>query len=95
MNVKRVALGTLAYVAVTFPIAVIWHVVIFSDLHHAFGYFAGKPNFLLGFLTIVLQGAILSVLFPLVVLQGIPLIRGLKFAAIIGFFFGPRTFLRS
>jgi hypothetical protein len=87
MNLSRIALGTLAYTIVTFPIAVIWHVVLFKAHYAAFGYFTGEPSFLLGFLTIVIQGAILSALFPLVKLSGSPIGRGMKFSAIVGTFF--------
>lgn len=87
MNLSRIALGTLAYTVVTFPIAVIWHVVLFGANYAAFGYFTDEPNFLLGFLTILIQGAILSGLFPLVKLSGSPIVRGLKFSLIVGAFF--------
>ena len=87
MNLSRIALGTLAYTIVTFPIAVIWHVVLFKANYTAFGYFTGEPSFLLGFLTIIIQGTILSALFPLVKLSGSPIVRGLKFSAIVGAFF--------
>lgn len=87
MTPLRIALGTLAYTVVTFPIAVVWHVVLFKTTYTAFGYFSGEPSFLLGFLTIVIQGAVLSALFPLVTLNGLPVVRGLKFSAIVGVFF--------
>ena len=88
MNFRRIALGTLAYTVVTFPIAVAWHVVIFNDLYTGFGYFTGEPSFLVGLLAIVIQGGVLSALYPLVKLKGSPVIRGLKYSGIIGTFFG-------
>lgn len=87
MNAKRTALGTAAYTAVTFPIAVLWHIVLFNDLYHKFGYFSGDPSFALGMFTIVLQGFILSALYPLVRLSGTPVVRGLKYGSIVGAFF--------
>ncbi len=87
INLSRIALGTFAYTVVTFPIVVTWHVVLFKEKYTAFGYFTGEPSFLLGFLTIAVQGAILSALFPLVRLSGSPIVRGLKFSAIVGAFF--------
>ena len=81
------ALGTAAYTVVTFPIAVPWHVGLFKNLYQSFGYFAGEPNFLVGFFSILLQGFILSAFFPLVRLSGSPIVRGLKFSAIVGAFF--------
>ncbi|MCI0612170.1 hypothetical protein L0244_04190 [bacterium] len=80
-------MGTLVYTAVTFPIAVVWHVTLFKDLYQSFGYFAREPNFVLGLLSIVIQGVLLSWLFPLVRLSGTSVKRGLKFIAIVGPFF--------
>ncbi len=87
MDTKRIALGTIAYTVGTFALAVVWHVVLFEDRYRAFGYIEDKPNFLLGFVTILLQGFILSVLFPLFRLKGSSLVRGLKFAFLTGLFF--------
>lgn len=87
MDARRIGIGTAAYTFVTFPLAVTWHVVLFKSLYEAFGYFEGEPSFLLGLLTILIQGLILSALYPHVSLSGSGLHRGLKFAAIIGGFF--------
>ena len=87
MDAKRIALGTAAYTAVTFPIAVLWHVGLFKSLYQSFGYFSGEPSFVLGLLTILMQGFILSALYPLVRLSGRPIARGLKYSAIVGGFF--------
>ena len=64
MNIRVTLLGTLAYTLVTFPLAVIWHVVLFEEKYRSFNYFDGEPSFTLGFLTILIQGFILSFLFP-------------------------------
>ena len=87
MDAKRVALGTAAYTVVTFPIAVLWHVGLFKNLYHSFGYFSEEPSFAVGLLTILVQGFILSGLYPLVQLSGRPIARGLKYSAIVGVFF--------
>ncbi|WDE07850.1 hypothetical protein SG34_013765 [Thalassomonas viridans] len=87
MNTRTVILGTIAYTVVTFPLAVIWHVVLFEEQFRAFGYFDGEPNFALGFLTILIQGFMLSFLFPLFKLSGQALSRGLKYALLMGVFF--------
>ena len=52
MNAKRVALGMAPYSLVTFPAAVVWHVVLFESQYQSFGYFEGEPNFVLGLLSI-------------------------------------------
>ena len=87
MNYKLVLAGTLAYTLVTFPLAVVWHVILFTDSYTAFGYFEGEPNFLLGLLTIVIQGFVLSFLYPYVNFRGSAIVRGLKFSTVVGVFF--------
>ncbi len=83
----RIFIGTIAYAGVTFPLAVVWHVGLFRGLYDSFGYFSGEPKFLVGLLTILIQGALLSALYPRVKLAGGGAVRGLKFAVIIGGFF--------
>ena len=87
MNLKKITIGTITYTIVTFSLAVGWHVLLFEDRYQAFGYFEGEPSFVLGFLTILIQGMILSILFPMVRLTGTSISRGLKFALLIGTFF--------
>jgi len=87
MNGRKIMLSTMAYTIGTFVLAVVWHVALFETLYRGFGYFEGEPDFSLGLLTIVIQGFVLSLLFPLVRLGGPPLFRGLKFALLLGVFF--------
>ena len=84
---KKVAYGTIAYTVGTFSLAILWHVILFEDRYRTFGYFEGEPNFIVGLLTILVQGTILSVLFPLVRLSGSAYVRSFKFALLIGTFF--------
>lgn len=87
MNVKSIFLGTMAYVLITFPLAVVWHVILFKQKYTAFGYFDGEPNFLLGFITILIQGSVLSSLYPYVKFRGNGVGRGLKYSLLMGSFF--------
>ena len=87
MNVKKLVLGTTAYTVCTFSLAVGWHVLLFEERYEAFGYFEGEPDFLLGPLTIVLQGVLLSALFPMLKAEGTSFRRGIRFALITGAFF--------
>lgn len=57
-----------------------WHTLLFEEKYNAFGYFQEEPNFLLGFVTIVIQGAVLSFLYPFVHFSGNGLARGLKYS---------------
>ncbi len=87
MNTKKIALGTTAYTIGTFTLAVVWHVLLFGDRYRSFGYFEGEPSFVIGFVTILLQGVILSALFPMVKLSGTSILRGIKFSFLLGAFF--------
>jgi len=87
MKGKQIILGTLAYTLVTFPLAIVWHVVLFKDQYQSFSYIEGEPNFLLGLLTILFQGLILSYLYPYVLFKGKGAVRGLKYSLFIGVFF--------
>ncbi len=87
MNLRTTLLGTLAYTLVTFPLAVVWHVVLFEEKYHAFGYFDGDPSFVLGFLTILIQGFMLSFLFPHFNLSGNGISKGVKYSLLVGVFF--------
>ena len=87
MNVKKLALGTVAYTIGTFTLAVVWHVLLFEDRYRSFGYFEGEPNFVIGFLSILLQGVILSALYPMVKIAGTSIMRGIKFSFLVGGFF--------
>ncbi len=87
MNVKKLALGTVAYTIGTFTLAIVWHVLLFEDRYRSFGYFEGEPNFVIGFLSILLQGVILSALYPMVKIAGTSIMRGIKFSFLVGAFF--------
>jgi hypothetical protein len=87
MDAKKIGLGTTAYTVGTFVLAIVWHVVLFEDRYRAFGYIEGEPNFVLGFATILIQGFMLSVLFPMFRIAGSGVVRGLRFALLIGIFF--------
>ena len=80
-------LGTLAYTLVTFPIAVIWHIVFFKSLYLSFGYFGEEPSFILGFCAIVLQGGLLTWGFTKVSFSGSVLVQALKYVSWLGVFF--------
>ena len=84
---KSVVLGAVAYILGTFPIAYVWHLVIFEERYRAFGYFDDEPNVLLGFISIVIQGVTLSFLYQHTRFNGGALVQAAKFACVIGVFF--------
>ncbi len=86
-NAGKLIMGTAAYTVCTFSLAVGWHVLLFKDRYESFGYFEGEPDFLVGLLSIVLQGFLLSTLFPMLKTGGSSFRRGIQFAIITGAFF--------
>ena len=87
MKIVKIVYGAFAYTLVTFPLAVIWHVAIFKKQYQSFGYFEGEPSFLIGLLTIIIQGIVLSFLYPFVKFNGSAYVQGLKYSLLIGLFF--------
>lgn len=86
--VAVVFFATLAYSAFTFVWAVLWHIVLFRAVYESFGYIDEDPNFALGLLAVVAQGAILSALFLRVNFgSGGAAARGMKFALSAGAFY--------
>ena len=86
-TLKPIMLGTVLYTGVTFPLAVLWHVVLLKEHYIRFGYFEGDPSFLLGFGAILIQGALLSFLVLHLKLAGSDLRRCIVSSLIIGCFF--------
>lgn len=57
-------LGFAAYVLSTFPIAFVWHLVLFEQQYHALRIYRDEPVIPLGLASMIVQGAIFSWLFP-------------------------------
>lgn len=87
MNARAISLGTLAYILVTLPLVIFWHSVLLKSMYLSFDYFGEEPSYLISFVSILIQGVILSFLYPHVKLKGIPAVRGLKYALLMGGFF--------
>lgn len=61
----KILAGTLAYLLVTFPLAYCWHLIFFEQTYQDLGYISRQePIIAFGFLAILMQGVILSFLFP-------------------------------
>jgi len=87
MKLRTFLLGALVYLVATFPLAFTWHLVAFKKVYAELGYFdRGDPIVALGFLTILLQGLILSNIYPLFRRGGRPIREGLKFGLLMGSF---------
>jgi len=87
MNFRSLLLGTLAYLGVTFPIAVLWHIVVFKSQYEAIGYIGREePGFVFGFFAILIQGFLLSLFYPRFFTGNFTLKTGLTFAFWAGLF---------
>lgn len=52
-----------------------------------FGYFKGEPNMIIGLLTIIIQGFVLSYLWRFVSFSGTSFIKSMKYVSVLGLFF--------
>ena len=81
----KIFLGTLGYLAITFPLAFVWHLVLFKDIYDRLGSYSRKePIIAFGFGAILLQGIILSLVYPQLC-RGKSIVAGaVTFALIVG-----------
>ena len=82
----RIVLSTVSYCAIVFPLALLWHIGLFSERYQAFGYFDGEPDIALGLATIVIQGVVLALLHPMIDIGSSGLPKAMRFCALMGGF---------
>jgi hypothetical protein len=63
-SARRFWLGFAAYLLPTFPIAFVWHLVLFEQKYHALQIYREQPIIAFGLVSMIIQGAIFSLLFP-------------------------------
>lgn len=79
-------LGVAAYLVPTFPIAYVWHLVVFADAYHALSMYRDDVIVPFGFLSMVIQGLAFSWVYP----RAFPergrafLLNGLTYGAAVG-----------
>ena len=83
----RTVIASTGYLLIVFPLALVWHSVLFPDLYNDFGYFEGEPNIAVGFLTILIQGIALAVIFRFFMPVSSGFGRALTYVALMGLFF--------
>ena len=82
---KKLIFATISFVALSLPLAVFWHMILFHEQYEAFGAFTrAEPIVPLGMVSMVMQGAIIAYLYPFYYPRGHPVIQGIKFSLIIG-----------
>lgn len=78
----------LAYLAITFAMGFVWHLMLFEDLYRRLAIYSrlDDPIVPLGFLAMLIQGALLAYLYPLVSQGTSPAFDGVKFGLLMGIF---------
>ena len=69
-GIRSFWLGFSAYLLPSFPIAFVWHLVLFEQKYHALQIYRDEPVITFGLGSMIIQGAIFSWLFPRVFTQG-------------------------
>ena len=60
MRPAKIVLGTTGYLLITFPLAYLWHLVLFEKTYAELGYFSrDEPIVAFGFAAILMQGHLL------------------------------------
>lgn len=87
---KKFLAGWLGYIVITFALGFLWHLILFRDVYDGLGVYANldHPNFSLGILSMVIQGWLLSWLFPRFYRGQHPWKEALTFSWLMGLFFG-------
>lgn len=77
-----------AYVAITFALGFIWHLMIFKNVYHRLAIYTrlDDPIIPLGLLSMLIQGAVLAYLYPLVVGLADSVLAGISFSLLMGLF---------
>ncbi len=82
----EVLIGTLAYLIATFPLAFFWHMKIFRTKYMAWGYFGEDAKIAFGFLSMILQGVVLSYGYSVLSADHSSMSIGIKYAFVMGLF---------
>ncbi len=84
---KKQILAAAIYPLIVFPLALVWHLVLFKDRYMSFGYFEGEPNIAVGLATMIIQGTVLAAIYPMFKLGRTGLASAFQFAGLLGLFF--------
>ena len=82
----QILFGTLAYIIVTFPLAVLWHTKIFRTKYMAWEYFGEDVKYQLGFAAMLVQGAVLSYGYSVLNVAHASLLSGICYSLVMGLF---------
>ena len=82
----QILFGTLAYIIVTFPLAVLWHMKIFREKYMSWQYFGDDVKPILGLSSMIVQGVVLSYGYSILSVNHKALLNGIGYALIMGLF---------
>ena len=82
----QILFGTLAYIVVTFPLAVLWHMKIFREKYMRWQYFGEDVKPILGLASMIVQGVILSYGYSILNVDHSMLLSGICYALLMGLF---------
>ena len=83
----KILLAAAGYIVIVFPLALGWHTGLFKEKYESFGYFSGEPNIPVGLATIIIQGVVLALIYPLFHTGSVGFVRAFQFAGLMGVFF--------
>ena len=85
---RAIILSAIAYVVATFPLAILWHLILFRGQYEEIRYIQREePGFALAMLAMILQGCLLAWGFPRFVRRDLNVKSGLAYGLITGLFF--------
>ena len=82
----EILFGTIAYIIVTFPLAVLWHMKIFRTKYMAWQYFGEDVKPVLGLSSMLVQGVVLSYGYSVLNVAHASIISGVYYSLIMGLF---------
>ena len=82
----KILFGTIAYLAVTFPLAVLWHMKIFREKYMNWQYFGDDVKPILGLVAMAVQGVVLSYGYSVLQVNHSALLTGICYALVMGVF---------
>lgn len=89
MNVETFLFGAVAYPVIVFPLAILWHLVLFKETYDTLAYISREePIIAFGLLSMVIQGLVLSYCYPFFQRGGGKLGEALRFSVVMWLFLG-------
>jgi hypothetical protein len=92
LEVKKIVLGALGYLLISFPLGYFWFLVLFRQAYESFGvYNRAQPIIPLGVFSMLIQGPILAIVYPRWRGTGPRLAAAFQFCMLMGLFFASGT----